>query len=199
MRDLDPARAALIEAEQAPDEIYRSVWLAMAADHAIADRAVLVGGSAVNIHTQMYRPTDVDMCAYLDGEDREALVNIGFTQRQGDHFEHRFDDGELWLLEFPDARVDGTIMQVRLSDSDELSIITRESLVVDRLAQTTDGSGATFDEAVRLCLAVLATTDWTEVGRQLVERDVREPHIRIRETYAKVMDAVRALDETLGQ
>lgn len=199
MRDLDRAKAALLEAEETSDEIYRTVWLAKAADHAIADRAVLVGGSAVNLHTQRYQPTDVDMCAYLDRADREALVLIGFTQRHGDHFEYRFADGELWLVEFPDTRVDGTVMQVRLSDSEELLVITRESLVVDRIAQATDGSGGTYEEAVRLCLAVLGTTEWAEVDRQIGDRDVREPHIRIRETYVKVMGTVRALDEKSGR
>lgn len=193
MRDLARAREALSAAEQASAETERSVWLAKAADYAIVDHAVLVGGAAVNLHTQSYRPTDVDLCAYLDAGDREALIEIGFTQSHGDHFKYEMPDGEIWLLEFPDTRVDGTTMQVRLSPTDELTVITVESLVVDRIDQATDGSGTTFDEAVRLCLAVLGTADWPEVERQLGGRHILQPYTKIIPTYERVMEAVRRL------
>ncbi len=62
--------------------ILRSLWLAKAADYAIKGRAVLVGGTAVNLHTGSYRPTDIDMCALLDASDRQALVELGFTNSQ---------------------------------------------------------------------------------------------------------------------
>lgn len=193
MMDLVRAREALSEAEHAGTETERSVWLAKAADYAIDDHAVLVGGSAVNLHTQMYRPTDVDLCAYLDVRDREALIEVGFTHSQGDHFKYEMPDGEIWLLEFPDTRVDGTTMQLRLSPTDELTVITVESLVVDRIDQATDASDTTFDEAVRLCLAVLDTADWPEVERQLEGRHALTPYIKIIPTYERVMEAVHRL------
>ncbi len=193
MTDLNRARHAIKQAERASNETERSVWLAKAADYAITDRAVLVGGSAVNLHTQQYRPTDVDLCAYLDAEDRESMKAVGFAQVQGDHFKYTMPDGEVWLVEFPGTRVDGTTMQIRLGPSDELTAISRESLVVDRIAQATDGSDVTYGEAVRLCLAVLATADWSEVELQLQGRHEIEPHIRIIPTYESVMSRVRVL------
>ena len=66
MRDLEAARKALDRAEQSTNEVERSVWLAKAADHAISREAVLIGGAAVNLHTGVYKPTDIDLFAYLD-------------------------------------------------------------------------------------------------------------------------------------
>ncbi len=93
MRDVEAAKRALDRAEQATDEIDRSVWLAKAADHAISRNAVLVGGAAVNLHTGVYKPTDIDLCAHLDEEDRIQLDGIGFKHLQGDHFLYTFRDG----------------------------------------------------------------------------------------------------------
>lgn len=78
MRQVDRAKKALSRAATESDEIRRSLWLARAADLAIKANAVLVGGAAVNLHTGSYRPTDIDMCAYLDHADRESLTNLGF-------------------------------------------------------------------------------------------------------------------------
>ena len=66
--DIEAARRALNRADQATDEIDGSFWLATAANHAISRGAVLVGGAAVNLHTGVYKPTDVDLCACLDEE-----------------------------------------------------------------------------------------------------------------------------------
>lgn len=120
------------------------------------------------MYTGVYRPTDVDMCAYLDESDRSALASIGFDQSQGDHFQYRFEDGERWLLEFPDTTVDGTTDQVALDEGDELRVISLESLVVDRIIQATDDTRVTFDEATRLLVATLDRIDWS-----VVESDIR--------------------------
>ena len=171
--------------------ILRSLWLAKAADYAIKGRAVLVGGAAVNLHTGSYRPTDVDMCALLDASDRRSLVELGFTNSQGDHFEYQFEDGELWLLEFPDSQVDGDTELIDLSSEDQLTVIRRESLVVDRLLQATDGSAVTFEEAVRLCVVVYTSTNWTWVGDEMGRRDSLDPGLRLAATFARVMEQVR--------
>lgn len=193
MRDVIKAREALKKAAQAATDIERTVWLAKAADHAVADRAVLVGGAAVNIFTGLYRPTDVDLCAYLDDGDRRTLAEIGFTHSHGDHFAYQMPDGERWLLEFPDTRVDGTVMQVRLATDEELTVISLESLVVDRIDQATDRTETTFEEAVRLCVAVLDTADWSEVERQMSQRHEIEPYTGIIATYERVMERVRLI------
>lgn len=175
------------------DAVLRSLWLAKAADYGIKDRAVLVGGAAVNLHTGSYRPTGVDMCAFLDGSDRQTLVELGFSNSQGDHFEYQFEDGELWLLEFPDSQVDGDVSMIQLSDEDTLAVISRESLIVDRLLQATDGTTITFEEAVRLCVVTYRTTNWSWVSTEIGRRDSLEPGLGLSDVFDRVLHKVRSL------
>lgn len=193
MRQIDQARLAL-EAAQTADgnAILRSLWLAKAADYGINARAVLVGGTAVNLHTGSYQPTDIDMCAHLVASDRQALVDLGFTNSQGDHFEYQFEDGELWLLEFPDSQVDGDIEIIDLSSEDHLAVIRKESLIVDRLLRATDGTKITFQEAVSLCVVVFSSTNWPWIESEIMRRDALEPGLRLATTFARVMEEVRA-------
>ncbi len=186
------ARAALDRAEQSGDDIERSIWLAKAADYAIDDRAVLVGGTAVNLHTGMYYPTDVEMCAYLDQEDREALVALGFESIHGDHFRYLFADTSVILLEFPSTRVDGGVMQISLDDHEALLVIDRESLVVDRVEQATDGTEVAFEEAIRYCYTVIDRADWSRIEGEIHERDRLSPGMQLAQTYARVLGEVRS-------
>lgn len=192
MRRPDLAKAALERAEQASGDIDRSIWLAKASDYAISDRAVLVGGTAVDLHTAMYNPTDVDLCAYLDKADRQGLTQLGFENIQDDHFRYTFPDGRVVLLEFHDTRVDGGVMQVALDDGEPLLVIDRESLVVDRVEQATDHSQVTFDEAVRYCFAVTDQVDWPLVEAEIHRRDRMNPLIKLVQTYERVLDEVKS-------
>ena len=132
------------------------------------------------------------MCAYLDQSDRNALVGLGLRHTRGDHFAYEFDDGEVWLVEFPDTQVDGDISTIHLSLDDRLFVISRESLIVDRLLQATD-QGVTFDEAVRLCVAVYQEADWEWVGNEIGSRDLVEPGLGLGDMFARVLDEVRSL------
>lgn len=192
MRQINRARSALESAQSVDNAILRSLWLAKAADYGIKGRAVLVGGTAVNLHTGSYRPTDIDMCALLDASDRQALVELGFTNSQGDHFEYQFVDGEMWLLEFPDSQVDGDTEMIDLSSEDQLAVIRKESLIVDRILQATDGTKITFQEAVRLCVVVDTSTNWSWVESEIGKRDSLEPGLQLAATFARVMEEVRA-------
>jgi hypothetical protein len=197
VRQPERAAAALERAQGEVDEIGRSLWLAKAADYAIKGRAVLVGGAAVNLHTGSYRPTDVDMCAYLDEADREALRDRGFDQLQGDHFDFEFRDGERWLIEFPGSQVDGDVSVVALDDDDNLEVISLESLIVDRVLQATDKTEVTFDEAVRLCVAVFDRADWSRVEDEVIKRDELEPSLQMKSTYGRVISRTRVLLDRL--
>jgi hypothetical protein len=161
--------------------------LAKAADYAVSREAVLVGGAAVNLHTASYRPTDIDLCAYLEVRDREELKRLGFNQIQGDHFTYTFRDGERWPVEFPESVVDGDVMRVVLEPGVMLTVITTESLVLDRLRQATDETGVTFDEAVRLCRAVRGNADWGLIKTKVHEETRRSPRMRLAETYERVL------------
>lgn len=193
MRNIDRAKQALARAERESDEISRSLWLAKAGDHAVSAHAVLVGGAAVNLHTGSYRPTDVDMCAHLDDDDRQALIAVGFEHLQGDHFAVTFGDGERWLLEFPDSQVDGDVMHVNLDQDETLEVISLESLIVDRLLRATDGTQVMLDEAVRLCYSVFENADWSRVEAVVRDRGQLEPLLRLEETYVQVMNTTRSL------
>lgn len=197
MRQPSKARAALERAQGEEDELGRSLWLAKAADYAIKGRAVLVGGAAVNMHTGSYRPTDVDMCAYLDEADRVTLQDVGFGHLQGDHFDYEFDDGQRWLLEFPSSQVDGDVSVVALGDDDNLEVISLESLIVDRVLQATDKTEVTFDEAVRLCFAVFDHADWDRVEVEINKRDELEPSLQMKATYARVISETGTLRDRL--
>jgi hypothetical protein len=191
VRDVEAAKRALDRAEQASDEVDRSVWLAKAADHAISREAVLIGGAAVNLHTAVYKPTDIDLCAYLDEEDRTELDRLGFKHLQGDHFLYTFRDGEKWPVEFPDSVVDGDVMHVSLAADEVLVVISTESLVLDRIRQATDRTDVTFNEAVRLCRAVKETADWASIENKVDEEDRQAPLLRLRETYERVQARAR--------
>lgn len=193
MRRPDRALAAVGRAQLETDSIRRSLWLAMAADYSIKDSAVLVGGAAVNLHTGSYRPTDIDMCARLDEKDRQALVDGGFRNTQGDHFAFEFDDGEVWLLEFPASSVDGDVSSIRLSREDTLYVIRLESLVVDRVLQATDGTTVTFEEAVRLVVAVFDDLDWDWVSEETGRRSALEPGLGLDDAYSLIVAEARSL------
>jgi hypothetical protein len=178
MTQIDKAAAAVDRAQMEDDAINRSLWLAKAADYAIKDRAVLVGGTAVNLHTGSYRPTDIDMCARLEEADRQALVELGFRHTQGDHFSFDFEDGEVWLLDFPSSSVDGDVASILLSRDDSLYVIALESLVVDRILQATDGTTVTFDD---------------RVDEDVRRRSSLEPGLHLHDTYRRVVGKARAL------
>jgi len=197
LRQINRARSALEAAQSVDNPVLRSLWLAKAADYGIKGRAVLVGGTAVNLHTGSYRPTDIDMCAPLDSSDREALVELGFTNSQGDHFEYQFEDGELWLLVFPDSQVDGDIEIIDLSSEDQLAVIRKESLIVDRIIQATDGTKVTFQETVRLCVVVYESTNWSWVESEIGKRDSLEPGLRLATTFGRVIEEARTYLEQL--
>ncbi|MGC2240968.1 MAG: hypothetical protein WA726_09025 [Acidimicrobiia bacterium] len=197
MRDLGRARRALAEADRNSDEIDRSLWLAKAADYALKGTAVLVGGAAVNLHTRVYRPTDVDMCAYLDEEDRQALRDLGFEQIQGDHFAYTFSDGERWPVEFPGSVVDGEWAPVKLNETEAVEVITLESLIVDRITQATDGTDVTFVEAVRLCFATYDRASWDWIEADIHRRTLLRGGPRLLETYEGVLADVRGLRKSL--
>lgn len=194
MRDPTRASAALRRADAAADEIGRTLWLAKAADHGVSGLAVLVGGAAVNLHTGSYVPTDVDMCAYLDEADRLSLASLGFRHVQGDHFEFTFADGERWLVEFPDTEVDGTTTTLLLDDGELLQVISLESLLVDRFLQATDGSRVTFEEALRLMVAVLDRADWATVEADLLRREASGTS-GLLDAYERVRGRARTLRE----
>jgi len=165
-----PGRSELEAAGREPDPTKRRLWL-VAAVQAIVSRPVfLVGGSAVDLHTGSYLPTDIDLVGAVSAADRVALIDAGFVETGGRHLQWTFPDGDIALVEFPESRLDGSFERIALSEDVAINVITAESLIVDRIHQATDGTLVTFDEAVRLVTAVGDRVDWALVAHDLASR-----------------------------
>lgn len=165
-----PGLRELEAAEREHDPMVRRLWL-VAAVQAIVPRPIfLVGGSAVDLHTGGYRPTDIDLVGAVGAADRAALIDVGFLESGGRHLKWMFSDGSTELIEFPESQLDGTFERIALSEDIAINVITVESLIVDRIHQATDGTSVTFDEAVRLVIAVGDRADWAAIASDLASR-----------------------------
>lgn len=65
-----------------------------------------------------------------------------------------------------------------------------ERAVLDAIAEMPN---TTFDEAVRLCVAVFEKTDWAWVDREIKRRDSNEPALGLGHVYAQVINRTKAL------
>jgi len=121
-----------------------------------------VGGVAAELHTQSYRPTDIDLVGYRRHAYSQALGDLGF-QREGRHWLCSFEDGEILAVEVPSDRLDDYAVEPPLIISlspGELAVISLNDLMMDRLLQATGGEPVTFDEALRLAVAAYQRIDW---------------------------------------
>ncbi len=139
--------------------------LVVAAVEAILDRSVvLVGGAAVNVVTGTYYPTDLDLVASVNAEDRRMLVAGGFEWAGVGHrhLSVTMLDGEVILVEFPDSELDAAFPpeRIEIEPGISVSIISLNDLVMDRLKQATDGTLVTLDAAIDLTAAAYASIDW---------------------------------------
>jgi len=166
----DAGAERLNRANTEPDPVLRRLWLVSGID-AIVERPVfLVGGAAVDLHTGGYQPTDVDIVGVVTADDRMALVDAGFIKTGGRHLRWDYPDGTSELVEFPESTLDGNYERIEISTDVVINVIDVESLVVDRITQATDGTGVTFDEALRLIVAAAERVDWSIVAAALRRR-----------------------------
>jgi hypothetical protein len=162
-----PGAAELISADGEPDRSLRRLWLVAAIDAIVVRPVFLVGGAAVDLHTGRYQPTDVDIVGVVTAGDRGALVDAGFVETGGRHLRWDYPDGTSEFVEFPASNLEGSFERIRLSNTVTMSVITVESLVVDRIVQATDGTIVTFDEAQRLIVAAADRVDWPAVAAEI--------------------------------
>jgi hypothetical protein len=166
----DSGRVELVAANQQADRTIRRLWLVAGIQAIVARPVFLVGGAAVDLHTGSYRPTDVDIVGVVSGEDLTALVEAGFVDLGGRHLKWIYSDGTAELVEFPETTLDGDFEQVQLGNDVVINVISTESLIVDRIHQATDGTRTTFEEAVRLVVAVVDRADWAAVSADIESR-----------------------------
>lgn len=163
----------LRKAADAPADSVERHLLVVAAVETILDREViLVGGTAVNVVTGTYLPTDIDLVASVTTEDREQLVDSGFEWAGVGHrhLSLTMSDGEIILVEFPDAHLDAVLPpeRIEIQPGISISIISLDDLMMDRLRQTTDGTSVTLDAAVELASAAYASIEWDWLERRSV-------------------------------
>jgi hypothetical protein len=142
--------------------IERKLLTAAAFGDAALENAVLVGGTAVELHTGSYRPTDIDLVGYARTGSDASLVDLEFV-RDGRHWLHTFSDGETLAIEVPGDRLDDYAVEAPLSIDlapGQLAVISLNDLMMDRLLQATGGEPITMDEAVRLATAAYERIDW---------------------------------------
>lgn len=164
MTQVDP-RVLFEMAENAdPDSTKRYLLLIAAIDAILDPDVVLVGGSAVNLHTGTYNPTDIDLVAAVGVPERELLVTWGFSWAGigHRHLSYAFPDGEIALVEFPSSTLDGPRPPVwwEAEPGTGIWVVALDDLMMDRLQQATDGSLVTFEAAVSLARAMIDSIDW---------------------------------------
>lgn len=149
--------------------------LVAAAFAAIAlDDAVVVGGTAVELHTGSYRPTDIDLVGPRRAGSDPALRALGLRQ-EGRHWVASFHDGEALAVEVPDDRLGafatGPNFVIDLEPG-LIEVIGLDDLMMDRLLQATGGEPVTRDEAVRLAVAAYERVDWEGLAARAEESAV---------------------------
>lgn len=170
MSQVDPRMLFEMAENAGPDTTKRYLLLIAAIDAILDSDVVLVGGSAVNVHTGTYNPTDVDLVAAVGVPEREKLVSWGFLWAGigHRHLSYEFPDGEITLVEFPSSTLDGTRPPVwwEAVPGTGIWLIALDDLMMDRLQQATDGSLVTFEAAVSLARAMTDSIDWASLEEE---------------------------------
>jgi hypothetical protein len=152
--------------EASPGSTERKLLTAAAYGKAALEAPVLVGGTAVELHTGAYRPTDIDLVGYTKPGANGILAGLGF-ERKGRHWLFTFADGETLAVEVPADRLDDYATKAPLVIDlapGELAVITLDDLMMDRLLQATGGEPVTMNEAVRLATAAYERIDWDDLS-----------------------------------
>lgn len=167
MTQVDPRLLFEMAENAEPDTTKRYLLLIAAIDAILESDVVLVGGSAVNLHTGMYNPTDIDLVAGVGVPEREQLASWGFSWAGigHRHLSYEFSDGEIALVEFPSSTLDGTRPPAwwEAEPGTGIWVIALDDLMMDRLRQATDGSLVTFEAAVSLARAMSNSLDWASL------------------------------------
>lgn len=144
----------------------RKLLTAAGFGEAALEAPVLVGGTAVELHTGAYRPTDIDLVGYAKPGSDAIVAELGF-EREGRHWLFRFADGETLAIEVPGDRLGEYALEAPLLVDlapGQIAVISLNDLMMDRLLQATGGEPVTRDEAVRLATAAYERIDWESLS-----------------------------------
>lgn len=144
----------------------RKLLTAAGFGEAALEAPILVGGTAVELHTGAYRPTDIDLVGYPKPGSDAILAELGF-EREGRHWLFTFADRETLAIEVPGDRLADFAREpplvIDLSPG-QIAVIGLNDLLMDRLLQATGGEPVTMDEAVRLATAAYERIDWEDLS-----------------------------------
>lgn len=174
----------------------RKLLVAAAFGRVALENAVVVGGMAVELHTQSYRPTDIDLVGHRKASHTRALDELGFV-KEGRHWLCSFEDGETLALEVPGDRLHDFAVEPPLIVSlnpGEMAVISLNDLMMDRLLQATGGEPVTFDEALQLAVAAYQDIDWAALEDRATKTREGSPAGRVLpETLRRVRQEARRL------
>lgn len=164
------ARYALRRADQATDPALRRLWVVAAIDAILGRTFVIVGGTAVDLYTGQYNPTDIDLVGSVSKSERAAIVAAGFLESGGRHIAWTASDGMTVLVEFPGTDLDSSFDLIELEHGVTVAVVSLTGLVIDRMIQATHPNSVSFDEAVALTVAVADDADWQEIAESVRSR-----------------------------
>lgn len=165
--------------------------VAAALREVLSSDPIVVGGVAEDYYTgDRYKPTDLDLCAFLKPKDKERMRELGF-EREGRHWYH---EGIRIAVEFPDDRIDGDESRTELVDFGEgaARIIGLDDLYLDRLRQATMTDSVediAFVGATAVAASRFEDLDWKYIRRRI--RDIRSTERGVGESMDRLNERVR--------
>src|SRR5216684_4221289 len=103
-RNASGAAKLLAAAATERNRLERHLLVAAALREVLAHEPIVVGGTAEEFYTAAeYHETDLDLCGWVNDEDRKIMRELGFG-KSGRHWVHR---GSKVAVEFPELRIDG--------------------------------------------------------------------------------------------
>lgn len=188
------ASHALERADATDDQALRRLWVVAAIEALLDTRLVIVGGTAVDLHTGSYRPTDVDVIGSVSKTDRKILREAGFTEHGSRHVAWSSSGGETVLVEFPSSTLDSDYELIELEPGFTVAVIALRGLLIDRLIQATHPNRLSFDDAVALVVAVAEDVNWAEVAAEISGRP-DAAYLGLADTTAAVLARAGLVDE----
>jgi len=182
-----PDLLALALAEPA-DSPARALFVTAAVSVAAGARYVLVGGSAVNVHTGAYRPTDIDLVGPLGPVLERAAAGLGFARRG--RYLILESAGQEIVLDLPDDALFELAAdppeEVEVAAGVTAAVLSATDLMMDRALQATDGTVVTMEEALTLAVGAYPRIDWARLEARVASATRQGPR-----AYALLPDTLR--------
>jgi len=165
VRATDLLALALAEPVDSPA---RALLVTAAVSAAVGAEYVLVGESAVNVHTGVYRPTDLDLVGPLGPAVDRAMGSLGFARRG--RYLVLESEGQEIVLDLPEDTLFDLAAdlpeRVEVATGVTAAVLSATDLMMDRILQATDGTAVTMEEALTLAVGAYKRIDWPDLERR---------------------------------